>query len=40
MNGLDFIYTATQVNAQLAGSKIIAIATDVPGNEGILDVSL
>jgi hypothetical protein len=39
-NGLDWMYTATQANAQLAGSKIIAIATDVPGNEGILDVSL
>ena len=40
INGLDWTYTATQVNTSLAGTKIIAIATDVPGNEGILDVSL
>jgi hypothetical protein len=33
-NGLDWNYTATQVNNPLAGSKIKAIATDVPGNEG------
>lgn len=39
-NGLDFIYTATQVNGTLAGSKIIAIATDVPRNEGALEVTL
>lgn len=39
-NGLDWTYTATQVNNQLAGSKIKAIATDVPKNEGILEVSL
>jgi hypothetical protein len=39
-NGLDWCYTATQLNGTLAGTKIIAIATDVPGNEGILDVSL
>lgn len=38
--GLDWIYTATQANTPLAGTKIIAIATDVPGNEGILAVSL
>lgn len=38
--GLDWIYTATQPNGTLAGTKITAIATDVPGNEGILDVSL
>jgi len=40
MNGLDWNYTATQPNGSLAGTKIKAIATDVPGNEGILDVSL
>lgn len=39
-NGLDWTYTATQANNLLAGSKIKAIATDVPGNEGILVVSL
>jgi hypothetical protein len=39
-NTLDWIYTATQANSLLAGSKIIAIATDVPGNEGTLEVSL
>lgn len=39
-NGLDWTYAATQVNNPLAGSKIIAIATDVPGNEGALEVIL
>lgn len=39
-NGLDWSYTATQANTPLAGSKIIAIATDVPGNEGTLDVTV
>ncbi|AEV97061.1 hypothetical protein A4D02_18165 [Niastella koreensis] len=39
-NGLDWTYTATQLNGTLAGTKINAIATDVPGNEGILVVSL
>jgi hypothetical protein len=39
-NGLDFTYAATQVNNPLAGTKIIAIATDVPDNEGMLDVTL
>jgi hypothetical protein len=39
-NGLDFTYTTTQPNNLLAGSKIIAIATDVPGNEGTLEVTL
>ncbi|MBO9204773.1 MULTISPECIES: hypothetical protein [Niastella] len=38
--GLDWTYTATQANTPLAGTKIKAIATDVPGNDGILDVSL
>ncbi|HUP13779.1 MAG TPA: hypothetical protein VM187_16270, partial [Niastella sp.] len=37
---LDFIYTAKLVNNPLAGTKIIAIATDVPRNEGILEVKL
>jgi hypothetical protein len=37
---LDWTYTATQANNPLAGSKIIAIATDVPGNEGMLEVTL
>ncbi len=39
-NGLDWIYTATQANSLLAGSKIIAMATDVPGNEGMLEATL
>jgi hypothetical protein len=33
-------YKATQANNLLAGSKIIAIATDVPRNEGTLEVTL
>jgi len=40
INGIDWTYTATQVNPALAGSKIKAIATDVPGNEGMLEVTL
>lgn len=40
LNGLDWTFTATMANSQLAGTKIIAIATDVPGNEGILEVTL
>ena len=39
-NGIDWTYTATQANNPLAGSKIKAIATDVPGNEGALEVTL
>ena len=39
-NGLDWTFTATQANTVLAGSKIKAIATDVPGNEGTLEVTL
>ncbi|MCG2613744.1 hypothetical protein LZZ85_05610 [Terrimonas sp. NA20] len=37
-NGLDWSYTTTQANNSLAGTKIIALATDVPGNEGSLEV--
>jgi len=39
-NGLDWNYTASQANAVLAGTRIKGIATDVPGNDGILVVSL
>jgi hypothetical protein len=39
-DGLNWTYTATQANNPLTGSKIIAIATDVPGNEGTLNVTL
>jgi hypothetical protein len=39
-NGLDWSYTATQANNPLTGSKIKAIATDVPGNEGTLELKL
>ena len=39
-NGIDYTYTVTQANNLLAGSKIIAIATDVPGNEGMLEATL
>lgn len=40
INGIDWTYTVTQANPALAGSKIKAIATDVPGNEGTLEVTL
>jgi hypothetical protein len=39
-NGLDWIYTVTQANAAMAGSKINAIAADVPGNTGTLAITL
>ena len=38
-NGIDWTYTATETNPGPAGSKIRAIATDVPGNEGTLEVT-
>jgi hypothetical protein len=40
VNGVDWTYTATQANNLLTGSKIKAIATDVPGNEGALEITL
>ncbi|MES2004947.1 MAG: hypothetical protein V4450_10530 [Bacteroidota bacterium] len=40
MNGIDWTYTATQANNLIAGSKIKAIATDVPENEGTMEVTL
>lgn len=40
MNGVDFSYVAKLVNPALAGSRIKAIATDVPANEGELEVIL
>ncbi len=39
-NGIDWTYTATQANNLLTGSKIKAIATDIPGNEGMFEVDL
>lgn len=39
-NGLDWTYIALQANNLLAGTKIKAIATDVPGNKGMLEVTL
>jgi hypothetical protein len=43
INGIDWTYTATITNpagAGLAGTKIRAIAFDVPGNEGTLELTL
>jgi hypothetical protein len=34
---VDWLYKATQVNAAIAGSKITAVATDLPGNSTSLD---
>ena len=39
-NGIDWTYTTTQANNALVGTKIKVIATDVPGNEGTLEVIL
>lgn len=38
--GLDWVYTAGQPNPISAGSRIKAIATDVPANEGTLEITL
>lgn len=38
INGIDWTYTVTTANNQLLGSVIKVIATDVPANEGILEV--
>jgi hypothetical protein len=43
LNGLDWTYTflyANPAGSNLAGIKIKAVATDVPGNEGTLEVTL
>lgn len=43
MNGIEWTYTAKETNtapAGLTGCKIKVIAFDVPGNEGILEVTL
>jgi len=40
INGLDWTYIAATANNPLAGSKIKVIATDVPANEGTLEVTL
>ncbi len=40
LNGIDWTYAATYGNATLPGTKIKAIAKDVPGNEGVLEVTL
>jgi hypothetical protein len=37
---LDWTYSATENNVLLAGTIVKAIATDVPGNEGILEAVL
>lgn len=39
-NGLDWQYKSTQSLAAVAGATIIAMAMDVPGNEGVLEVRL
>lgn len=37
LNGLDWIYTCTAVNADVSGSKITFTAIDLPGNRTILE---
>lgn len=38
LNGLDWVYNVQTVNLQPTGCRIIAIARDVPGNEGSLEM--
>ena len=43
LNGLDWTYTVIYANpagSALVGTRIKAVATDVPGNEGMLEVTL
>ena len=39
-NGFDWTYTSTQSNPTLTGTRIKAIATDNPGNQGMLEITL
>lgn len=32
-NGIDWVYTATHLNATLTGCKVVATATDTPGHK-------
>ena len=32
VNGIDWVYTATQANASLDGDRIVISASDMPGN--------
>jgi hypothetical protein len=36
----DWLYTVTQANAALSGSKITATATDMPGNTASLEITI
>ncbi len=36
-NGLDWVYTFTAENSEVAGSKLIITATDLPGNTTVLE---
>ncbi len=36
-NGLDWVYTITVENSDVAGSKLVITATDLPGNKTVLE---
>lgn len=38
--GLHWTYTVTQANPNVSGSRIVATAVDLPGNEGLLEITL
>lgn len=40
LEGLDWVYTATEDHIALEGSTIKATAKDLPGNEGSLEITL
>jgi hypothetical protein len=40
VNGIDWTYIVTKINDLSEGGKIKAIAMDVPGHEGILEVKI
>ena len=37
-DGLSWLYITTSANVNITGSRIIATATDVPGNKGMMEV--
>jgi hypothetical protein len=39
-DGLSWQYACTRQNTNIAGSTIIAVATDLPGNEGVMEVGI
>ena len=39
-NGLDWLYKGSTEVLDLTGAKVVAIATDKPGNSGVMEKAL